>query len=415
MKEKKLNFLQELPIHTDPLEKHSMRNASIVCNPLAASASNIARLSASLAAAFAVFLPSAALAQERQITPSTVTITAGDPITPIQYSVTGGTSQTKWGSSFKLPPGLQLSETGVLSGTPQIPGVWGNGSKQRATFSTSLPVFSQNVTIIIQPNAPTITSPANGSNLGSANLNRPFGPVEIAATGGVAPYTWNATILGSGGSVTINPTSPTTARLIANFASPGASPPRNYAISVTAFGNNAIPQSSATVNYTISLLQNRPSIVSPPSGSILGNATVGVSYESVDIAASGGFTPYRDWQIVSAAMQRTGEPVSNISIQPVPGSGNATARFTANFTSAGNATIRVRVLGDNGESSADSTYTIPVVSPPPPPLVWVTEPALPGGKVATAYSTNLTVSGGRPGYTYTTKTGTTLPPGLTLT
>ncbi|NDG73139.1 MAG: hypothetical protein EBY32_17930, partial [Proteobacteria bacterium] len=62
--------------------------------------------------------------------------------------------------------------------------------------------------------------------------------------------------------------------------------------------------------------------------------------------------------------------------------------------------------------TASQNVTISVS--PAPPLEWVTQSALPSGKVATTYNATLTVSGGKSPYSFATKNGSTLPGGLSL-
>ena len=117
-------------------------------------------------AILAVLLPS--FANGQIISPTTVVITAGEPITPVEFSVTGGDGSTTWGNSTKTPPpsGLTFSSSGILSGTPASPG--------NRTFSiwSKRPTASANVTLRILPNSPTIISPST-SFLGPASLRVP--------------------------------------------------------------------------------------------------------------------------------------------------------------------------------------------------------------------------------------------------
>jgi hypothetical protein len=93
------------------------------------------------------------------------------------------------------------------------------------------------------------------------------------------------------------------------------------------------------------------------------------------------------------------------------GANGTTATLSGNATAApGNYTIGVRVTDKLGYSTTSNvTLTIS-----PLQITWGTQPLLPAGKVASTYTTNLTVSGGRPGYTYVLKNRSVLPAGLTL-
>jgi formylglycine-generating enzyme required for sulfatase activity len=306
------------------------------------------------ASALAVLLPVPGWAQ---VTPSAVTLVAGDPITPVQFSLAKGSSRTTWGAVFKLPPGLELSPAGLLSGTATGPG---NYSQRIATAN---PSFGQNVTISILPNAPRITSPADRTHLGNAGLRLPSGPFRVSATGGTAPYKWTARISridpapqagGPNSTVAILPFDSTSADFSGNFSAAG-----NYTISVQAAGNNNFPQRSAAVFYTIQVGANPPRIVSPAPGTFLGNATVGVPFGPVEVGATGGFAPY-SWTLTAS-----GAPASQVQL--APRSGNATF-LTANFTAPGNVTVNVVASGANRESSRPAAYTIRVLPLPKPAI-----------------------------------------------
>jgi hypothetical protein len=228
----------------------------------------------------------ASKAAAQNISPSIVTVVAGDPITPIQFSATGGNSSTNWRAS-DLPPNLVLSSDGVLSGIPSRP------VTQNSTIRSSRPSASRKVLFTIQPNAPTISSPATGTHLGNATIGMPFGPVSIQASGGKTPYSWNATITrpnvrGTNTTVSIQAASSTSANLSGIFYSEGI-----YTIRVFAQGDNAIPQRSPNAIYTVNVVRNPPTVSTPPDRSFLGNATVGESFGPVTVSATGGIAPYQ--------------------------------------------------------------------------------------------------------------------------
>ena len=68
---------------------------------------------------------------------------------------------------------------------------------------------------------------------------------------------------------------------------------------------------------------------------------------------------------------------------------------------------------DAAGATASRTASLTVNAPAPPPLVFVTNPTLPQGKVRSAYSTTLVATGGKPGYTFVLTSGK-LPAGLSL-
>ena len=109
--------------------------------------------------------------------PYTGTVTAKGGVQPYMWTVASGT----------LPPGLSLSTSGVISGTPTTLGT--TTFKVQVTDSQS-PTAAINVaTKSITVNAPLAVQT---SSLTAGSLNVPYTAV-LAATGGVPPYAWTVT------------------------------------------------------------------------------------------------------------------------------------------------------------------------------------------------------------------------------
>jgi formylglycine-generating enzyme required for sulfatase activity len=136
--------------------------------------------------------------------------------------------------------------------------------------------------------------------------------------------------------------------------------------------------------------------------SVSGPATLsGKQYMAISpgtFVVTGGVAPYQ-WSTTPAL--------------PAVLSLNATSGvISGNLTAApGNYTVAV-IARDKGNQTATKNCTITILSDP---LVWVTPGTLPAGKVASAYSTNLTVTAGKSPYNFVIKNGSApLPGGLTL-
>jgi hypothetical protein len=187
--------------------------------------------------------------------------------------------------------------------------------------------------------------------------------------------TWSGTLPASGATYTllvdgIGSGDPATAGKYSDYGSIG-----NYQISVDGQGTTLPLSASATT---------------PPA------ATVGTAYSATPVTASGGTTPY--------TFSASGLP-AGLSIN----AGSGTISGTP--TTAGTFTPSVTVT-DAASASVTRSFTLTVNPAPVAPLAWVTAAGLPSGKVGTAYSTQVKVTGGTSPYTWAL-TGGSLPAGLT--
>src|SRR5208282_4390557 len=121
---------------------------------------------------------------------------AGIPYTSV-VSVTGGTGPYTF-TATGLPPGLTLSPTGTLSGTPTTAGTYQiavtatdlNGGTVSGTFSITI-AQKLVVTATAIPNAVVGTA---------------ISPVQLTATGGTPPYQWQSANLPPGLSLALQGT-----------------------------------------------------------------------------------------------------------------------------------------------------------------------------------------------------------------
>jgi hypothetical protein len=122
--------------------------------------------------------------------PLVITTTSlNDGITGITYSqilaATGGNSIFTWSlASGTLPPGLQLSPAGIISGTPTTAG---NSSFVVQVQDTGTPQQTKTQSLSIRVAAPLVTTIAS---LPPANVGIAYSQT-LTATGGIAPLTWS--------------------------------------------------------------------------------------------------------------------------------------------------------------------------------------------------------------------------------
>ncbi|MBI5084638.1 MAG: putative Ig domain-containing protein [Acidobacteria bacterium] len=286
------------------------------------------------------------------------TLTAVGGTLPYAWTVTGGS----------LPPGLALSPTGVLSGTPSSAGAYTflvqvtDGAAATATQSFSLNIGSS-LTI-------TTTSPLANGVLGS-----PYSQT-FAAAGGTAPYVWTL----AGGSVPPGLTLATNGALTGTPTTQGS---YLFLVRVTDGAAASVTQAfSLTINTGLAITTTSP----------LPAATVGASY-SVVLQATGGVAPYT-WSLASGSLAAGLTLANNGAITGIP-----LAPGTYNFG--------VRVL-DGTLAQATANFALTVGSG-----ITITTTTLANGAVGVAYSQTLTATGGTAPYVWSLFAGT-LPPGLAL-
>ena len=303
-------------------------------------------------------------------------------ISPATYSVSGGVAPYSWSTVPALPTALSINATtGVISGNLSAAG--GNYSVAVTVKDKGNQTASQNVTLSVSPAPPLdwVTQPALPSGKVATTYN-----ATLTVSGGKSPYSFatkNGSTLPSG--LTLNGT---TGRLSGAPTAAG-----NFSFTITAKDSGS-PATTIERTFTLAVQAYGMSVSGP-------TAISGQQYNAISPATysvSGGVAPY-SWSTVPAL------PTA-LSINATTGviSGNLSA-------AGGNYSVAVTVK-DKGNQTASQNVTLSVS--PAPPLDWVTQPALPSGKVATTYNATLTVSGGKSPYSFATKNGSTLPSGLTL-
>jgi putative Ig domain-containing protein len=327
----------------------------------------------------------------------TCTITASGGTAPFKWTVTG------------LPTGLSSNastDTGsslTISGTPQAasaatshtasrrapsritPADGGSTSNIQvsvadATGATASLTFG--VTVSPPPAlAITTTSLAEG-NAGAAYT------ASITGSGGVTPYTWTATGLPSGLSLSSGTPSATISGTTDNVGT--------FSVKATVTDSES---SAVSVSSTLSLTIAQASAITITTTS-LPNGTENISY-SQTLSATGGVTPYI-WTLTSGTLP-TGFSLSTAGV------------ISGTPTAAGSFSFAVQVTdAEVPPQTATQGFGI-TINTPTSGLNITTASPLSGATQNSAYTTSVTASGGTPPYTWSLGSGSALPAGLSLT
>lgn len=288
------------------------------------------------------------------------TLTASGGATPIAFSVAAGT----------LPPGLSLSNAGVISGTPTQAGesrftvlaTDNNRAEARREYTLTIRALFQ----------------ISLTSLPAGEVRTAYQQV-LSATGGSGNLTWAVSEGSLPPGLELVGT-PTTATLRGTPTQEGSF---DFTIRVTDAGNQ-----NATQRFTMQIVG--PLTVVTQS---LPGATPGTAYQAA-LEASGGEPPYA-WAVSA------GNLPAGLTLNGEQGviSGTPTAANTFNFT--------VRVT-DRGGRNATRALSIQVQAG-----LSITTATLPNGMVGVAYSQLLAASGGVGNRTWSISAGN-LPAGLQL-
>jgi hypothetical protein len=303
--------------------------------------------------------------------------TVGVSYGPVSITASGGTAPYSFTIvSGSLPPGLNLSAAGILSGTPTLAG--NSTFTIRATDASGC--LAERLYTLIVNAAPCLTITVSPATLPAVIVGIAYSQA-ITASGGTAPYSFAVTsgVLPPGLSLS------SAGLLSGTLTSSG-----NYTFTVTA--TDALGCLGARV-YTLAV--NCPTITIGPAS--LPNATVGVAYGPVTITASGGTAPY-GFTIISGSLP----PGLNLS---------AAGILSGTPTMAGNSTFTIRATDASG-CFAERLYTL-IVNAAPCPTITVSPATLPPAFVGIAYGQTITASGGTAPYSFAVTSGV-LPPGLSL-
>ena len=246
---------------------------------------------------------------------STTTLPAGSSSTGNVYPSTtlvavNGTTPYKWAvTTGVLPPGLNLNNAGVISGSATTAGTYPFKVTVTDT-ATPANTATGSLSITINPAlAVTTTSPLSVGDAGAAYS------VTLASTGGVAPVTWaiNSGALPAGLSI-----APATGIISGTIGGAAAG---TYTITVKATDS----QSGTAISASLTLKVDPPVAIVPP---VFPRGVVGVSYTAPAFGASGGSGTGYTYVVVPAGA------IAPLTINSGTGviSGTPTAAGTLSFT-----------------------------------------------------------------------------------
>lgn len=280
-------------------------------------------------------------------------------------AATGGQSPYKWNlASGTLPPGMTLSTSGVLAGTPSQSGTFSFTTS--ATDSETTPVTTNKALSLVVQAAALPSLSITTTTLANATSGSAYS-TTLSASGGQSPYKWS---LASGAL----PAGMTLSTLGVLAGTPSQNGTFNFTVSATDSETTPV-----VATQSLTLPVQAPLSITTAS---LPSGQVNTAYNTT-VAASGGVAPY-SWSIYSGALP-TGVSLAS-STGVIFGTPSASGPFNVTFT----------VQDAQGTSTRDSfSITIAAVL-----ALQITTASLPNGNEGTPYDATVSVSGGTPPYTW---------------
>jgi len=280
-------------------------------------------------------------------------------------TATGGSGVYTWFATG-LPGGMSIGpNSGAITGTP--------ASNTGSPFSVQVTVTDSNFSTANKSYSLTIGAlplsiTTQATTLPSGIVNVAYAPITILAQGGIGSYTWSATGLPPG--MSISPSDGTIS------GTPTSNVGNPYSVQVT-----VTDSTSATASHTLALSISGVLTVGAPAS--LPAAGLGVAYQGVTFTAGGGVSPYT-WTATGLPAGLTLGITSGIL------GGTPTTSTGSPFT------VQVTVT-DSTNAKASRSYALTVTAP-----LSITGPAsLPTGTAGVAYaSTTITATGGTGVYTW---------------
>ncbi|WP_250901836.1 MULTISPECIES: putative Ig domain-containing protein [unclassified Dyella] len=299
-------------------------------------------------------------------------VTASGGTSTYTYAVTAGS----------LPPGLSLSSSGAITGTPTGAGTY-NLTITATDSSTGTGPYTGSSPYALTVNPPTLTlTPTSGTTINGTAGVAVSG--SFTAANGTSPYTYAVTAGALPPGVTLSSTGTLS-------GTPTAAGNFNFTVQATDNSTGTNAPFHVSSSYTLAIVA--PTITLSPGS--LPAPSVGVAYSQAITASEGHPTTFT--YHVSA-----GVPPAGLSLDGSSGvlSGTVTAAGAYSFTIT--ATDSGGFTGSQAYSGVVGAGTVVFTSAAPA-----------SGTAEAAYSHTFTASGGTPTYTYALSVGT-LPAGLSL-
>ena len=300
----------------------------------------------------------------------------------IAYICAGGVPPYSFSATGSLPAGMSFADC-ILSGTPTTTGTF---QIRLTLMDTTGASVDRDITLTITPPALTLGGTLPDGQVGVAYS------ATIAATGGVAPFTYaTASALPDGLALASNGVISGT---------PAADGQFSFTVTVTDAAN-----SKATASFTIAIVPATLSLGTP----VVPPGTMGVPY-SATITATGGVKPYTfSFSGLPGGLQGTSDGVIS-GIPDTPGDFTATVTITDSSPSGDSQVApaaKASLAATTPAASASTTFSMTIA----PAALVITTSAAPDALVGTAYSLALTATGGTAPYTFS---ATGLPGGLAV-
>jgi len=293
------------------------------------------------------------------------------------YSTTltasGGVAPYTWSNLGSLPPGLNLSSGGVLSGTPTVPGNYSLTIQVADSFSP-VQTNSRSFSLTVASTLTITTSSLPNGAPGSAYSQ------TLSTAAGTAPFSWSVTA----GSLPTGMNLSAAGGVISG--TPTASGTFNFTVTVT---DSSIPVQ--TTSKALSIIIITPTLTITTASPL----PVGVSgvFYSQQLAATGASG--LNWS------QAAGVLPPGLSL-------TSSGSLTGNPGVSGTFAFTIQVTGGDPLQTAKKDFQLAIN----PALTITTASPLPGATLSAPYSTTLVATGGVSPYTWTSQSS--LPPGLSL-